>query len=94
MNFELPLDATWLTGMIAYADAATECGDARFAEPLLEQLAPFSDQWLYTDVATSGPVSRSLGDLSTVSVGTTRPTPISPTRPRPVHEPGQSSLRP
>jgi len=66
MNFELPLDATWLTGMIAYADAAIECRDPRFAEPLLDQLAPFSDQWLYTDVVTSGPVSRSLGDLSAI----------------------------
>ena len=26
-GFELPLDPTWLTGMIAYADAAIECGD-------------------------------------------------------------------
>ena len=66
MNFELPLDATWLTGMIAYADAAIECRDPRFAGPLLDQLAPFSDQWLYTDVVTSGPVSRSLGDLSVI----------------------------
>ena len=66
MNFELPLDATWLTGMIAYADAAIECRDPVFAGPLLEQLSPFSDQWLYTDVVTSGPVSRSLGDLSVI----------------------------
>jgi DNA-binding SARP family transcriptional activator len=65
-DFELPLDATWLTGMIAYADSATECRDPRFVGPILEQLHPFSDQWLYTDVATSGPVSRSVGDLLTV----------------------------
>ncbi len=65
-GFELPLDPTWLTGMIAYADAAIECGDPQFAEPLLARLAPFSDQWLYTDVATSGPISRSLGGLATV----------------------------
>ena len=65
-GFELPLDPTWLTGMIAYADAAIECGDPRFAEPLLARLAPYSDQWLYTDVATSGPISRSLGGLATV----------------------------
>jgi tetratricopeptide (TPR) repeat protein len=66
MNFDLPLDTTWLTGMIAYADAAIECRDPRFAGPLLDRLAPFADQWLYTDVATSGPVSRSLGDLATI----------------------------
>jgi class 3 adenylate cyclase/tetratricopeptide (TPR) repeat protein len=62
-GFDLPLDVTWMTGMIAYADAASACGDPRFAGPILDQLAPFSDQWLYTDVATSGPVSRSIGDL-------------------------------
>ncbi len=66
MNFDLPLDTTWLTGMIAYADAAIECRDPRFAEPMLNLLAPFADQWLYTDVVTSGPVSRSLGDLAAI----------------------------
>jgi tetratricopeptide (TPR) repeat protein len=65
-GFDLPLDATWLTGMIAYADAAAECGDPKFAQPVLERLAPFADQWLYTDVATSGPISRSIGDLLVV----------------------------
>ena len=65
-GFELPLDVTWLTGMIAYADAASVCRDSGFAGPILDQLAPFSDQWLYTDVATSGPVSRSVGDLLVV----------------------------
>jgi hypothetical protein len=66
MNFDLPLDTTWLTGMIAYADAAVECRDPQFAEPVLDRLAPFADQWLYTDVATSGPISRTVGDLLTV----------------------------
>ena len=66
MNFDLPLDATWLTGMIAYADAAVECRDPQFAGPVLDRLAPFADQWLYTDVATSGPISRTVGDLLTV----------------------------
>ncbi len=66
INFDLPLDATWLTGMIAYADAAVECRDPHFAEPVLDRLAPFADQWLYTDVATSGPISRTVGDLLTV----------------------------
>jgi DNA-binding SARP family transcriptional activator len=65
-DFHLPLDATWLTGMIAYADAAAECRDPQFVGPILEQLEPFSDQWLYTDIATAGPVSRSVGDLLTV----------------------------
>ncbi len=65
-GFELPLDPTWLTGMIAYADAAVELQDPGFAGPILERLAPFADQWLYTDVATSGPISRTLGGLATV----------------------------
>jgi len=43
-----------------------ECRDPQFVEPVLEKLAPFVDQWLYTDVATSGPISRSVGDLLTV----------------------------
>jgi hypothetical protein len=63
LNFDLPLDAAWLTGMIAYADAAVEYRDPHFAEPVLARLAPFTDQWLYTDVAASGPVSRTVGDL-------------------------------
>ena len=33
---------------------------------MLERLSPFAEQWLYTDVATSGPLSRTLGDLATV----------------------------
>ena len=65
-GFDLPLDPTWLTGMIAYADAAGELREPEFAGPMLEHLSPFAEQWLYTDVATSGPLSRTLGDLATV----------------------------
>jgi len=64
-GFDLPLDPTWLTGMIAYADAAAELGEPEFSGPMLELLSPFADQWLYTDVATSGPISRTLGGLAT-----------------------------
>ena len=96
-DFELPMDTTWLTGMIAYADAAIECGDPLFAAPILERLAPFADQWLYTDVATSGPVSRSLGGLATDPRSLRRGgCLISHTRPRPANEQARSSslLRP
>ena len=65
-GFDLPLDPTWLTGMIAYADAAVELAEPEFAGPMLELLSPFHEQWLYTDVATSGPISRTLGGLATV----------------------------
>jgi ATP/maltotriose-dependent transcriptional regulator MalT len=65
-GFTLPLDVTWLTGMIAIADAASACADPTYADPILDQLAPFADQWLYTDVAASGPVGRSVVDLLVV----------------------------
>ncbi len=64
-GFGLPLDVAWLTAMIACAEAAAACGDPRYAQPLLNQLAPFADQWLCTDVSASGPVSRTVGDLLT-----------------------------
>ena len=64
-GFRLPLDVAWLTAMIACAEAAAACGDPGYAQPLLDQLAPFSDQWLCTDVSASGPVSRTVGDLLT-----------------------------
>jgi class 3 adenylate cyclase/tetratricopeptide (TPR) repeat protein len=65
-GFELPLDATWLTGMIAYADAAIDCRDVESSGPMLEQLAPFSEQWHYSDISTAGPISRTLGGLASV----------------------------
>ena len=57
---------TWLTAVVACAEAASACGDTRYAGPLLEHLAPFSDQWLCTDVSASGPLSRTIGDLLTI----------------------------
>jgi hypothetical protein len=65
-SFELPLDVTWLTAVVACAEAASACGDTGYAGPLLEHLAPFSDQWLCTDVSASGPLSRTIGDLLTI----------------------------
>jgi tetratricopeptide (TPR) repeat protein len=64
-GFRFPLDVAWLTAMIACAEAAAACGDPRYAQPLIDQLAPFTDQWLCTDVSASGPVSRTVGDLLT-----------------------------
>jgi class 3 adenylate cyclase len=65
-GYQLPMDAPWLTGMIAYADAAVDCGDTASTEAMLEQLAPFSQQWHYSDISTAGPISRTLGGLATV----------------------------
>ena len=66
MGFTLPLDVTWLTGIIAYADAAIDCRHAEAAQSLFDQLEPFATQWHYSDVSTAGPISRTLGGLATV----------------------------
>ena len=65
-GFELPMDLTWLTGMSAYAIATIESSLVDFARPLLEALAPYAEQWHYSDVAAAGPVSRTLGGLATL----------------------------
>ena len=65
-GFDLPMDVTWLTGMVAYAIAVIECGATEFAEPLVERLEPFERQWHYADLASAGPVSRTLGGLATL----------------------------
>jgi DNA-binding SARP family transcriptional activator/tetratricopeptide (TPR) repeat protein len=66
VGFELPNDIAWVTGMVTYAEAAIECRDPRFAEPLFSALRPWSDQFSYNDVTTEGPVSHYLGGLATV----------------------------
>ena len=65
-NFDLPLDQNWLTGMVCYANAAIVVGDADFAEPLLDRLAPWAEQLVVTGNTASGPVSGYLGGLATV----------------------------
>jgi class 3 adenylate cyclase/tetratricopeptide (TPR) repeat protein len=65
-DFDLPLDQTWLTGMVDFAEAAIECHDPKHAEPLFERLAPWSDQLPATGGSALGPVSHYLGGLATV----------------------------
>ena len=65
-DFDLPLDPTWMTGMLNYAEAAAECGDPIYARPVLERLAPWSDRWSCTGVSVEGPVSHYLGALAAV----------------------------
>jgi hypothetical protein len=66
-NFDLPRDSSWLTGMVSYSDAAIECGDPRYAEPLFHRLSPWADEWSTTGGPTvEGPVSHLLGGLATV----------------------------
>jgi ATP/maltotriose-dependent transcriptional regulator MalT len=65
-GYELPMEVTWLTGMVAYAEAASQTDDVPAAAALLEQLRPYGDQWHYSDIAAAGPLSRSLGSLAAV----------------------------
>ena len=65
-GYQLPMNVTWLTGMMAYGEAAAQAWDTPSARVLLEQLRPFADQWHYSDIAAAGPVARTVGDLATV----------------------------
>ncbi|HXQ58587.1 MAG TPA: AAA family ATPase [Acidimicrobiales bacterium] len=66
-GFDLPFDPLWMTGMGFYAEAAITCGEAAFAGPLFERLAPWADQWCTVGTCTAeGPVSYWLGGLATV----------------------------
>jgi class 3 adenylate cyclase len=65
-GFDLPLDQTWLTGMVDFADAAIECRDQEYAGPLFERLAPWASQLPATGGSALGPVSHYLGGLATV----------------------------
>jgi len=51
---------------VDYADAAIECGDPRYAEPLFDLLAPWADQLPATGASALAPVSHYLGGLATV----------------------------
>jgi class 3 adenylate cyclase/tetratricopeptide (TPR) repeat protein len=67
VDFNLPLDQTWTTGMVSYAEAAMECREQQYAEPLFDRLAPWPDQWsIVSGLTAQGPVSHYLGGLATV----------------------------
>ncbi len=65
-EFDLPQDQIWLTGMVDFADAAIECGDPRYAGPLLDRLEPWAEQLPATGGSALAPVSYYLGGLATV----------------------------
>ena len=65
-HFDLPLDQTWLTGMVDFAEAAIECKDPKYAQPIFERLAPWSAQLPATGGSALGPVSHYLGGLAAV----------------------------
>jgi class 3 adenylate cyclase len=66
IDFELPSDFVWLTGMACYAEAAIECRDPKYAEPMFERLFPSSGRLVYDAVTATGPVDQFLGGLATV----------------------------
>jgi class 3 adenylate cyclase len=65
-DFVLPLDTMWLSGMVAYAEAAIECRVSSLAEPVFQRLRPWADQLAYNGATSAGPVSHFLGGLATV----------------------------
>ena len=65
-GFALPMDAIWIAAIASYAEAAIAVGDQRYAGPLFDQLAPWSDQLSTAGGATAlGPVSHYVGGLAT-----------------------------
>ena len=65
-GFELPLDQIYLVGMVDYAEAAIECGDAEYAGPLFERLLPWAALLPATGASVLAPVCLYLGGLATV----------------------------
>ena len=65
-GFEIPLDMLWTTGMTMYAEAAIECRDTGYAQPLFDRLAPWADRLSYSSASAEGPVSHYLGGLAAV----------------------------
>jgi len=65
-DFDLPLDPVWFSGMLAYAQAAIGCRDAKYAGPQFDRLAPWADQFSTAGITADGPVSHALGGLATV----------------------------
>ncbi|HEY5228515.1 MAG TPA: hypothetical protein VIJ19_08235, partial [Opitutaceae bacterium] len=54
------------TGMALYAEAAFECRDPKYAEPMFERLSPWSGRLVYDAATAAGPVDHFLGGLATV----------------------------
>ena len=66
-GFQLPLDQTWLTGMVDFAEAAIECRHVAAAAALFVQLEPWAAQLPATGASALAPVSHYLGGLATVT---------------------------
>jgi class 3 adenylate cyclase len=64
-NFESPIDATWLTGMVWCADAAIALGEPEFVEAIFDRLVPWAELWPSNGAECESPVSQYLGALAT-----------------------------
>jgi len=65
-GFDLPLNSSWLTAMVCYAEAAIAVRVPEHAAAIFDRLAPWADQWCSVGASAEGPVSRSLGGLAHV----------------------------
>jgi tetratricopeptide (TPR) repeat protein len=65
-GFELPIDMIWINGMTMYAEAAIECRDAEYAQPLFDRLTPYAHRLSYNPATAEGPVGHFLGGLAAV----------------------------
>ena len=52
--------------MVCFAEAAIECRDPKYAEPLFDRLVPWASHLPATGASAQGPVSHYLGGLATV----------------------------
>jgi len=59
-----PFDSTWLLVHTTWADCAADLGRADAAPLLIERLAPYAGQVIFTNVHTKGAVARSPGRLA------------------------------
>jgi hypothetical protein len=63
-GFALPMDTTWLDGVVVYARVTLELGVTDAAAQLLHLLAPHADQVPYQGLTANPPVAAFLGGLA------------------------------
>jgi class 3 adenylate cyclase len=63
---EMPYDSNWLAGIVIFAEACAQIGDAGAAGALHRLLAPWRDQIAFNSATTWGPVERHVGNLERV----------------------------
>ena len=65
-DFPLSMDTMWLSGMVQYAEVASECRSLDAAARLLRLLGPWEHQFASNGATCIGPVSHFLGGLAAV----------------------------